>query len=58
MDYREHSYPVESEQDDADSASEPYLHPYRALLHEPTVVLVGNPSDRADVATSAILGYN
>ena len=58
MDYREQGYHPESELDDADSANEPYLHPYRALLHEPTVVLVGNPSDRADVATSAILGYN
>lgn len=57
MDYREQGYRPESELDD-DSANEPYLHPYRALLHEPTVVLVGNPSDRADVATSAILGYN
>ncbi|WP_165979490.1 hypothetical protein [Paraburkholderia guartelaensis] len=57
MDYREHSQPQEK-QDGADAADEPFLHPYRALLHEPTVVLVGNPSDRADVATSAILGYN
>ncbi|MEM5310740.1 hypothetical protein [Paraburkholderia sp. JHI869] len=58
MDNREHSHPLEIDQNDADSANEPYEHPYRACLHEPTVVLVGNPSDRADVATSAILGYN
>ncbi|SOE45893.1 hypothetical protein SAMN05446927_0090 [Caballeronia arationis] len=31
---------------------------YRLLLQEPTVLLVGNFSDRPDVATAAILGYN
>ncbi|WP_205992880.1 hypothetical protein [Paraburkholderia sp. Ac-20347] len=31
---------------------------YRALLQKPTVWLSGNPVDRADVATVAILGYN
>jgi hypothetical protein len=31
---------------------------YRALLQKPTVWLAGNPVDRADVATVAILGYN
>ncbi|MEM5405539.1 MULTISPECIES: hypothetical protein [Paraburkholderia] len=58
MDKREYSHSQEIEQDDVDPENEPFLHPYRALLHEPTVVLIGNPGDRADVATSAILGYN
>lgn len=58
MDNHEHDHPQAIEQNDADSANEPYEHPYRSLLHEPTVALIGNPSDRADVATSAILGYN
>jgi len=31
---------------------------YRAVLREPTVSLAGNPHDRPDVATVAILGYN
>jgi hypothetical protein len=58
MDNREHGHRQDIDRNDADSANEPFEHPYRALLHEPTVALVGNPGDRADVATSAILGYN
>jgi hypothetical protein len=34
------------------------VHSYRAVLQEPTVLLVGNFSYRPDVATAAILGYN
>ncbi|CAG9243269.1 conserved hypothetical protein [Paraburkholderia unamae] len=58
MDFRKNSLSKPVEKDDADPANEPYLHPYQSLLHEPTVALIGNPSDRADVATAAILGYN
>lgn len=32
--------------------------PYRSLLQTPTVLLTGNPAERADVAAVAILGYN
>lgn len=31
---------------------------YQALLQEPTAHLVGSLTDRPDVATAAILGYN
>ena len=39
-------------------ARESYVPTYRSLLKEPTVLLAGNPNDRPDVATAAILGYN
>ncbi|CAB3777144.1 hypothetical protein [Paraburkholderia caffeinilytica] len=31
---------------------------YKALLHAPTSTLASNVSDRADVSSAAILGYN
>jgi hypothetical protein len=43
---------------DADDTSETYVPSYRLLMNEPTVLLAGNPYDRTDVATAAILGYN
>ncbi|MEM5387824.1 hypothetical protein VSR68_30160 [Paraburkholderia phymatum] len=58
MNYPENSSAQEVPQGDAVSASETYVPSYRLLLHEPTVLLAGNPSDRTDVATAAILGYN
>ena len=39
-------------------ARENYVPTYRSLLKEPTASLAGNPNDRPDVETAAILGYN
>ncbi|WP_041764582.1 hypothetical protein [Paraburkholderia phymatum] len=52
------TYPHDSLHVDAVDDSETYTPSYQLLLHEPTVLLAGNPSDRTDVATAAILGYN
>jgi hypothetical protein len=54
----ENSNPQERQRRDADMKSETYVPSYRLLLNEPTVLLAGNPIDRTDVATAAILGYN
>ena len=58
MNYPENSHAQEVTQGDADVANETYVPSYRLLLHEPTVLLAGNPNDRSDVATVAILFYN
>jgi hypothetical protein len=58
MIYPEGSYAQEPVQHETSSASETYVPSYRSLLREPTVLLAGNPIDRPDVATAAILGYN
>jgi len=42
----------------ADATKSSYSPTYRSVLQEPTVSLSGNPNDRPDVATAAILGYN
>ncbi|MEX3900303.1 hypothetical protein [Paraburkholderia sp. BR10954] len=58
MNYPENSKPQEGQPRDAAGMSETYVPSYRLLLKEPTVLLAGNPIDRTDVATAAILGYN
>ncbi|KVD89836.1 hypothetical protein WS63_00795 [Burkholderia stagnalis] len=49
---------VEPMQDNAGAADEARVSSYQAVLQEPMVSLVGSTSDRPDVATVAILGYN
>ena len=58
MNYPENCHAHEVTQGDADVANETYVPSYRLLVHEPTVLLAGNPNDRSDVATVAILFYN
>ena len=58
MNYPENNGSQEGQRRDAGEMSETYVPSYRLLLNEPTVLLAGNPTDRADVATAAILGYN
>ncbi|AOJ77528.1 hypothetical protein [Burkholderia ubonensis] len=43
---------------DADASQEVRATSYHAVLQEPTASLVGGTTDRPDVATAAILGYN
>ncbi|MBN3819779.1 hypothetical protein G3N57_25660 [Paraburkholderia sp. Se-20369] len=45
-------------QDDTVVADDARVSSYQAVLQEPMVSLVGGTSDRPDVATVAILGYN
>ncbi|WP_168991590.1 hypothetical protein [Paraburkholderia sp. UYCP14C] len=58
MNHPENTNPQQGQRRDADVTSDTYVPSYRLLLNEPTVLLAGNPTDRADVATAAILGYN
>lgn len=58
MNHPEISNPQNGQRHDADGMGETYVASYRLLLNEPTVSLAGNPNDRADVETAAILGYN
>jgi len=58
MNYPENSHPQEVLDEDMDGVSGIYTPSYQLLMHEPTVLLAGNPYDRTDVATAAILGYN
>jgi hypothetical protein len=58
MNYPENSHAQERMDRDANTANEGYMPSYRLVLQEPTVSLAGNPNDRPDVATAAILGYN
>jgi hypothetical protein len=51
-------YGDERTQQHADTTARTHAPSYRTVLQEPTVLLAGNPIDRPDVATSAILGYN
>ncbi|PCE34134.1 hypothetical protein [Burkholderia ubonensis] len=44
--------------DDASDADDTRVSSYQAVLQEPTASLVGGTTDRPDVATAAILGYN
>lgn len=50
--------PQELTQRNAEKAGAIYKPPYWSVLREPTASLAGNPNDRPDVATAAILGYN
>ena len=50
--------PLEAARRDAGPATGTHAQSYRSVLQEPTVLLAGNPYDRPDVATAAILGYN
>lgn len=58
MNHPENSKPQQGQRPDADAKSQTYVPSYRLLMSEPTVLLAGNPTDRSDVATAAILGYN
>ncbi|WP_433706434.1 hypothetical protein [Paraburkholderia sacchari] len=58
MNHPESSHAQKYTQRDDDTASATFMLPYRTLLLAPTVSLAGNPIDRHDVATTAILGYN
>ncbi|WP_178392255.1 hypothetical protein [Burkholderia sp. SRS-W-2-2016] len=58
MNHPENSHPQEFHEADTDGVSGVYTPSYQLLMHEPTVLLAGNPYDRSDVATAAILGYN
>jgi hypothetical protein len=58
MNFHDNSGANETPHDQAGAESETYTPSYRLLLREPTVLLAGNPTDRTDVATAAILGYN
>ena len=58
MNTLDHSQPHDLVRDGENAESETYTPSYQLLMHEPTVLLAGNPADRADVATAAILGYN
>ncbi|MGF6297349.1 hypothetical protein OKW43_008576 [Paraburkholderia sp. WC7.3g] len=58
MNHPENSHPQEVIKEDVDALSGIYTPSYQLLMHEPTVLLAGNPYDRTDVATAAILGYN
>ncbi|CAB3806366.1 hypothetical protein LMG28688_06345 [Paraburkholderia caffeinitolerans] len=57
MNHPESSDAQENTQRD-DTTSATFMLPYRSLLLAPTVSLAGNPIDRHDVETAAILGYN
>jgi hypothetical protein len=58
MDTLGHSRFHELVHDGESTESETYTPSYELLMHEPTMLLAGNPADRTDVATAAILGYN
>ncbi|SEK08919.1 hypothetical protein [Paraburkholderia diazotrophica] len=58
MNYPENSHAQERMHRDANKANAAYTPSYLLALREPTVSLAGNPNDRPDVATAAILGYN
>ena len=58
MNTLDHSQRHDLVHDGESAESETYTSSYQLLMHEPTVLLAGNPADRTDVATSAILGYN
>ncbi|WP_205973093.1 hypothetical protein [Paraburkholderia sp. Tr-20389] len=58
MNNLDNTYPQDVAHGEAIDGSETYTPSYQLLMHEPTVLLAGNPSDRTDVATAAILGYN
>ncbi|AOI89385.1 hypothetical protein NUV26_34640 [Burkholderia pseudomultivorans] len=44
--------------DDAGTPDDARVTSYQAVLQEPMMSLVGSTSDRPDVASVAILGYN
>ncbi|WP_293039982.1 hypothetical protein [Paraburkholderia sp.] len=54
----EHNHPHQSIQRGVEIAGEEYMPTYWSLLQEPMLSLARNPSDRPDVMTAAILGYN
>jgi hypothetical protein len=58
MFYPESTYAQEPVKQETASTSAKYVSAYRLLLLAPTVILAGNPNDRPDVASAAILGYN
>jgi hypothetical protein len=58
MSHPESTHAQENTQRNDDPTSTPFALPYRSLLLAPTVSLAGNPIDRRDVETAAILGYN
>jgi hypothetical protein len=58
MSHPESTHAQEDMQRDDETTSATFAPPYRSLLLAPTVSLAGNPIDRHDVETAAILGYN
>ena len=52
------THALETAPRDAGPATGTRAQSYRSVLQEPTVLLAGNPYDRPDVATAAILGYH
>jgi hypothetical protein len=58
MNHPESSHAPEMMQYEEHIAETTIVPPYRSLLLVPTVSLAGNPIDRPDVETAAILGYN
>ena len=58
MSHPEKNHTQENMQRDENMTNTAFAPPYRSLLLLPTVSLAGNPVDRHDVETAAILGYN
>ena len=58
MSHPESTHVQENAQRNDNRTSATFVLPYRSLLLAPTVSLAGNPYDRHDVETAAILGYN
>jgi hypothetical protein len=58
MNRAESSHAQENAQRADETSSANFALSYRSLLLAPTVSLAGNPIDRPDVETAAILGYN
>ncbi|WP_202905151.1 hypothetical protein [Paraburkholderia mimosarum] len=58
MSHPDSTHAQETKQRNGNQASATFALPYRSLLLPPTVLLAGNPVDRHDVETAAILGYN
>ena len=58
MSHPEKNHAQEHMQRSENTTNPAFALPYRSLLLLPTVSLAGNPVDRHDVETAAILGYN